>query len=332
MTTRRDLMKFGAMGAALAPFMTIRLAAAAQEFKAYTYLPTISRPGAKGLETMFSVVKEKTGGEVAIELNLGGSLPIGGADITQAVGDGVIQFAGNGFFSGSVPVGGILRLPMLLTTRAEFDKAYAIVKPHLDKGFARQGVTVIGNYLYPLQVAWGRDPIASLDDLKGKKMRVTSPEQAAFMERMGGSGVTIPTPEVTPALQRGVVDGVFTAAIGGGVFWKDLLTSNYRLGPNFFDSVIIANSDALDSLSDAQRDIVMAAAADASKAISDEMFAEEPKVTQELADGGIAVTEPSAEAVATAAKDMAGYWESWAEEKGGDFPDVLAEVRKAVGR
>ncbi|MEO1193629.1 MAG: TRAP transporter substrate-binding protein DctP [Pseudomonadota bacterium] len=332
MTTRRTFLKAGALGAAALPFMTVRFAQAASEFKAYTYLPTISRAGASGLEQMFKEITEKTGGEVVIELNLGGSLPISGADITQAVGDGVIQFAGNGFFSGSVPIGGILRLPMLLTTRAEFDKAFAIVKPAMDQGFQRQGVTVIGNYLYPLQVAWGRDAIASLDDLKGKKMRVTSPEQAAFMERMGGSGVTIPTPEVTPALQRGVVDGVFTASIGGGAFWKDLLTSNYRLGPNFFDSVIIANSDALDSLSDEQRSVVMSAAAKASSAITDEMFADEPKVTEELAAGGITVTEPSADAVATAAADMAGYWQSWAEEQGGEAPAVLAQVREAVGR
>jgi hypothetical protein len=40
-----------------------------------------------------------------------------------------------------------------------------------------------------------------------------------------------------------VVDGVLTANTGGGNTWKDLLKFNYRIGVNYFNSVVIANKD-----------------------------------------------------------------------------------------
>ena len=60
--------------------------------------------------------------------------------------------------------------------------------------------------------------------------------------------MTIGAAEVPSALDRGVVDGVFTASSGGGKIWRDLLKYNYRLGPNFFDGVIAVNKMAFDKL------------------------------------------------------------------------------------
>src|SRR6266852_6310848 len=61
--------------------------------------------------------------------------------------------------------------------------------------------------------------------------------------QMGDDGyftgnVPIGAPEVPSALDRGVVDGVLTANTGGGNTWKDLLKYNYRIGVNYFNSVV----------------------------------------------------------------------------------------------
>ena len=61
--------------------------------------------------------------------------------------------------------------------------------------------------------------------------------------RAGAVPVTLGAPEVPSALDRGVVDGVLTANTGGGNTWKDLLKYNYRIGVNYFNSVVIANKD-----------------------------------------------------------------------------------------
>ena len=84
--------------------------------------------------------------------------------------------------------------------------------------------------------------LTSLADIKGQKIRVTSPEQGEFIKRpLGGAALTLGAPEVPSALDRSVVDGVLTASSGGGNIWKDLLKFNYRLGINYFNSVVIVN-------------------------------------------------------------------------------------------
>ena len=45
-------------------------------------------------------------------------MPIKADSITAAVGDNVIQFGDDGFATGTIPITGVLRLPMLLLRRA----------------------------------------------------------------------------------------------------------------------------------------------------------------------------------------------------------------------
>lgn len=99
-----------------------------------------------------------------------------------------------------------------------------------------------------MQVIWGRRPITSLDDIKGVKLRVASPEQGEFVRRFGGVSITMGAPEVPSALDRGVVDGILTGGVGA-VLWKDLLKSGYLLVVNVNNSYIIANADAFKKLS-----------------------------------------------------------------------------------
>ena len=54
-------------------------------------------------------------------------------------------------------------------------------------------------------------------------------------------------PEVPSALDRGVVDGIFTAGVGA-VLWKDLLKYGYVLIVNVNNSYFIANTDAFNKL------------------------------------------------------------------------------------
>ncbi len=48
------------------------------------------------------------------------------------------------------------------------------------------------------------------------------------MRRFGGTSITMSAPEVPSALDRGVVDGIFTAGVGA-VLWKDLLKYGYLI-------------------------------------------------------------------------------------------------------
>lgn len=306
--------------------------ASAENWKAYSYNPTVLHPAIVGLERMGEEIEKATKGKIKMKVNVGGSLPISATDITQAVADNIVQVGADGFFLGNIRIGGVLRLPLLLTTREEYHKAAEIMEPYLEKALAAQGVTLLAQYLYPLQVAWSSQPLKALNDIKGQKLRVTSPEQAEFVKRFGGVPVTIGAPEVSSALQRGVVSGVFTASAGGGRIWKEMLKYNYRFGPNWFNSLIIVNSKVFDRLSGDEKAAVRKAAKEAATWITEKMKSEDSEITEQLAAGGMIVTEPMQADIDVGVAKMKDYWLLWAKGVGPEADEALAKVRKAIGR
>src|ERR1700754_1965442 len=322
--------------AAIAALATVlapgRPAAAAEKGDLYVYNAVATVAPVKGMNTIIEQIEKETNGELSIRLHLGGSLPINTTTITQAVSDDVVQMGDDGYFLGNVPIGGVLRLPMLLRTLSDYDKAAAIMNPFLVKAFEKKGLVVLGQYLYPFQVAYSSKKLTSLADFKGQKIRVTSPEQGEFIKRLGGIPQTIGAPQVPSALDRGVVDGVLTANTGGGNIWKDLLKYNYRIGINYFNSVIIVNKDRFEKLSpDTQakvRKIITANLPLMTKAMQDE----EEDLTRKCADGGMTIAKESPEDIDAAVKVIAPYWEEWAKAQGPDAVAALKQVRAAIGR
>jgi TRAP-type C4-dicarboxylate transport system substrate-binding protein len=233
---------------------------------------------------------------------------------------------------GNVPIAGILRLPLLLNTRADYDKAERVMRPYIEQAFADQGVVVLGHYLFPLQVAWSTKRLNGVTDFKGQKLRVTSPEQAAFVERFGGIPITLGAAEVPPALQRGTIDGVFTASAGGGKIWGDMLKYNHRLGVNYFNVVYIANKAAFDKLSPQSQRAVREIVARLAPSTTDLIASEEDTVTEQLRKAGMTVTEPGAAEIQTAIGTIKPYWDEWATSRGPQAVEALAKVRQALGR
>jgi len=301
-------------------------------WNAYTFGPSESLANVQGLKRIIDAIEKDTNGEVKIRLNLAGALPIKSTDITQAIGEGTVQFGDDGFFLGAVPIAGVLRLPMLISNREEFDKAEAIMRPYIDRAFDKQGVIVLGRFVFPFQVAFSTKKLTSLEDFSGQKLRVSSPEQAEFVKRFGGVPITMGAPEVPPGLQRGTIDGVFTASAGGGKIWGDLLKSNFRLGVNYFDGVYLVNKPAFQKLSAQNQRKIREAVARLAPSTTVQLAREEGEVTATLKSKGMTVTEPTAEQTAAAAKRMAPYWDEWAKERGPEAVEALKKVRAALGK
>jgi TRAP-type C4-dicarboxylate transport system substrate-binding protein len=310
----------------------IRPAIAAEKWDLYVYNPVSTVSAVKGLNTAIEQIERETGGELSIRLHLGGSLPINTTTITQAVSDDVVQMGDDGYFLGNVPIGGVLRLPLLLRTLADYDKAAAIMNPYLEKAFEKKGLLVLGQYLYPFQVAFSSKKLISLADIKGQKIRVTSPEQGEFIKRLGGIPQTIGAPQVPSALDRGVVDGVLTASSGGGNTWKDLLKYNYRLGINYFNSVLIVNKERFAKLSPDVQGKVRRIIADNMPLITKAMQNEEDDLTRKFAEGGMTVTAEDPADIEAGTKLVSPFWEEWARTQGPDAISALKQVRAAIGR
>ena len=187
--------------------MTAAQASAATVWECYVYGLVAAQPSVQAIVRLIDAVKKQTNGELEINLHLGGSLPIKADGITAAIADGVVQIGDDGFATGTVPLTAILRLPMLLQSEQDMNKAMAILRPHLDAAYGKRGIVVLGQYTYPFQVMWGRKKLTSLADIKGLKLRVTSVEQGEFIRRFGGISLTIGAPDVA---------GLGSTRAGGG--------------------------------------------------------------------------------------------------------------------
>jgi TRAP-type C4-dicarboxylate transport system substrate-binding protein len=306
-------------------------ARAAETWNFYEYYPSVNT-SVKRLQAMVEEINKLAPQDVNVRMHLGGSLQIDTTNITQAVADNVVQMGDDAFFTGNIPIAGALRLPFMIQTYDEFEKARQVVDPSLEAAYKKKGVLVLGRYHYPPQTIWSRKKMTSLADLKGQKLRVVSPEQGELIRRMGGSSVTIATPEVAPALERGVVDGVVTASAGGGVLWKDLLKYNYRVTLNYSDNVLIANADAFNKLSPEVRAKIQKLVADAGKEITALLRADEDEQTKKIAAGGVIITEANPQDVAKGQAEMASYWDAWAKQRGPEATEVVAKLRATLGR
>jgi TRAP-type C4-dicarboxylate transport system substrate-binding protein len=180
-------------------------------------------------------------------------------------------------------------------------------------------------------VIWGKKKLTSLEDIKGMKLRVAQPEQGEMVRRFGGTSVTISAPEVPSALDRGVVDGIFTAGVGA-VLWKDLLKFGFLIPVNWNNSYIIANADAFNKLSPDLQAKLRKAAQDGAKWNQETMKAEEAETVKVLTAAGYTMTTATPEEAAKVADTMKPYWDDWAKSRGPMVVEALGKVRAALGR
>ncbi|WP_430511254.1 TRAP transporter substrate-binding protein DctP [Pannonibacter phragmitetus] len=324
-------MKLSTMGAVIAVVASATMAKA-EDWTAYTYSAVSTTAAVKGMNRIAERVGKETGGELTMTLHLGKTLQIASSDITQAVGDNIVNFAADFFFSGSVPIARVLNLPMLIENDDEWAKAAAAMEPILVKAFAQQDVTLLGGYRYPEQTIFTTFEMKSLADMKGHKIRVTSPEQGKFVEAFGGAPITLAGTEVPTALERGVIEGVLTASAGGAKNWHEFLPFNYRFPVNYGNSMIIANADSFDALSEKDQQILRKIVAEEGAATTREFIEDETVQKTAQANGGMKIVELADGDLATAREKLAPYWEAWAKENGPEYEEALKTIRAAIGK
>src|ERR1051325_8780301 len=267
-----DHMKAKLVTAIAAPLL-FATPALAVEWNFYHHQSAPLFATSRGAKMLSEEIEKSTNGELKARLHLPGTSRIERNNITPAVAEGGVQLADDLFNSGNIPLAGIPRLPGLVHTYAEYQKAADVLRPYLEKAFAAKGIVMLADYTYPLQVIWGKKKLTSLEDIKVLKLRVAQPEQGEMVRRFGGNSVTISAPEVPSALDRGVVDGIFTAGVGA-VLWKDLLKFGYLIPVNWNNSYIIANTEAFKKLSPDLQAKLRKAAQDGAKWNQETMRAE----------------------------------------------------------
>jgi len=152
-----------------------------------------------------------TAGELTIEFFEGGAIVPSG-EVFGAVESGTIQAGADwpGYWAGRDSA-----FSPLATTPSLFN-AIDYVNWIQQWGGAELYNEIYGNYgmvYLPYGVTNNEsgfrtnEPIVSLDDLQGKRLRLSGLEQGKLLERLGGNQVSMAGGEIYQSLERGVIDG-----------------------------------------------------------------------------------------------------------------------------
>jgi len=208
---RRDFLKTSAAGATAALAMPFVGNAAAQQTT--TWKIQTSWPGGIGLEIFkdwCNGIVEKTGGELAFQ-PFGAKDVVGDFQLFDAVKNGVID-AMNPFtlyWAGRMPGAVFLSsYPLGLRNPHEWDTFfYGLGGLQIAREmFAAQGMHYVGHIHHGPNIIHSKVPIRSIEDFRGRKMRLPGGMVAELFQAAGAKTTLLPGSEIFPALEKGTID------------------------------------------------------------------------------------------------------------------------------
>lgn len=205
-------------------------------------------------------VEEETDGKVTVNMQSRDELGVDGAAVYRVTKLGVAQIGSTAmqFSAGEVPENDGVDVQGLLSDLDVGKEVADAWMPHLSKVYSeRVGVHLLGVFPIVAQVIWCSVPIEGIDDLKGKKVRVSGPALADIIAGTGAVPTTIAFAEVVPSLQRKVIDCAVTGTTSGNLTkWTDVATHLYPLVTGWAFQGIYANQQWWDGLDPNARQFV----------------------------------------------------------------------------
>ncbi len=92
---------------------------------------------------------------------------------------------------------------------------------------------------------WFRKPVRNLDDFKGRKIRTTGGLPSEVVKKLGASPIVLPTSDIIPGLQTGVVDGnVWDFALGNNLKIEEVAPYLVDVDAGNWLGVVAINNDS----------------------------------------------------------------------------------------
>jgi TRAP-type C4-dicarboxylate transport system substrate-binding protein len=141
------------------------------------------------------------------------------------------------------------------TDMDELEAAVKAYRPLFDKRIEeRFGAKVLAVWPFGTQVFFCNQPIKTLDDMKGLRVRSFTPSMSKLMEQLGATPVSISFPEVYPSLQRGVANcGVTSPTSANTGRWPEVTTHLLPLSVSGSVQAHLVNKAWFDKLTPAQQ-------------------------------------------------------------------------------
>lgn len=331
----RLLKKLPALLAGVA--LSTSVMAADTTLRVGSWLPPSHPQNAVVWPTWAKWVEEATEGRVEVVVEYGLGHP---KTMFELVEDGVIDasFSYHGYVPGRFKLTQAVEQPLLgASAEAASVAHWRIFEKYFSKAEEHDGLEVIGLFTHgPGQIHMA-DPVDSLADLKGKKIRLGGGVQGELGHRMGVTAVGAPAPKVYEMMQQGVIDGVFIPmGEQKSLRLKEVAKNVIALpGGMYLGSfAMFMNPDFLADLSPKDRKAIMSVSGEKLSAMAGSAWdAGDEAGLKAAQDAGVNITmvkagDPLAKEFVALTKGMDEDFLKSVEKRGVDAKKALAELRQ----
>jgi len=274
-------------------------------------------------------VNKAAGGKFEIVVHSNGSL-IKHPDILRAVSTGQVNIAEFllGQFGNEDPVFNADNVPFLAAGYDAAWKLYEAQKPVLEKSLEKRGLRLLYSVAWPGQGIYTKEPLKTIDDLKGTKFRTYSPMTARLAELLGASPTVVQVPEVPQMFATGAIHAMITSsATGTSTKAWEFVKNYYKTSAFHPKNVVVVNQRAFSRLPKDQQDALVKAATSAEKRGWEMSRTREKEGDDTLAKNGMTVREPDAGMKATFQKVGTQIAQEWEKQAGAEGQAILKAYR-----
>lgn len=206
------------------------------------------------------VLPKASGGKLTANIKAYNELNLKGPEMLRLLKQGVFDFA---FV---IPIfvedgAAVIEATDISGVARTFEMSRDIAKlwqPEMQKVMKdKHNAIILGTHTWPEQNFYCKGDVKSVEDLKGKKVRVQGTSQSDLVSGLGGIGVTIMFGEVVPALEKGVVECGITGTMPAyKAKWTEVTNSVFRLPVGFTSGFLAANLTMWNKLSPDTRKLI----------------------------------------------------------------------------
>lgn len=308
-------------------------AVAQEAIKVATFVPEQSVGVSQVIKPWAEAVQAEAGDAVRIQTFWGGTLGKDPFKQFELVRNGVadVTWVLPGYTAGQFPQMTLFELPFLFRDSVEASVVgWQLHEQGLLDGL--EDVHLVGFFAAEPSNVYMKEPIGSIEDLRGKKIRSVGPVHAQWLEIMGAAPQTLDSPEMNEALNRGTIDGVIQSWSGMRTYKTlDLVAQDQEVPVGVIPFLLVMNQAKWESLSPEAQAAVMThggaglaqSAGTAYKAVGEEVRA------AVVAEGRIELVTPSEADLARYREMAQPVYDRWlAETPNGEA--VLAAATEAL--
>jgi tripartite ATP-independent transporter DctP family solute receptor len=282
-----------------------------------------------GMQRMAEVAEKESGGR--LKLGMFPSSQLGAQrEMWQNVQSGIIAgiIDPTASLANFIPQYSVLDLPYLVQNA---DDAYKllegpVVQQELTARAPAAGFRIIHYWEVTFRNVYTRQPVNSIADLKGRKIRVIpNPTFIALFRGLGAAPTPMAFGELYTALQQGVVDGAENDSVTYATskhfeVAKNLALTNHLMLVN----TLVFSEKQWQRLPENLRTVLMKASAEGRNVMLAERRSREGKVMEDLKAAGVNITRPDLKPFVETGR------KTWVESEQKIGKDLIAKISGAV--